>query len=108
MIKNINHTRGDTLAFGFTYDEPTQDLDTCYFTIKEHPEDETILVQKKLNDGITKVDTGSYRVRVAPEDTKNLNLGTYYYDLEVGINSDVYTLLKGQLELTYDVTRSDD
>ena len=108
MFKNIRHTRGDTLAFGFSYDEPKQDLDACYFTIKEHPEDDTYLVQKKLDDGITKVSTGSYRVRVAPEDTKKLNLGTYYYDLEVGLNSDVYTLLKGKLQLTYDVTRSND
>jgi hypothetical protein len=43
-------------------------------------------------------------VRVAPEDTAGIESGKYFYDLEIGLNSDAFTLLKGVLEIERDVT----
>ena len=46
-----------------------------------------------------------YVVRVAPEDTKNLETGMYYYDLSIELNGDVFTILNGSLKIESDVTR---
>ncbi len=99
--------RGDTLAFGVEIEGLGQDLDTCYFSCKTDPSDTNYVFQKSLDDGITVVEQGKYRVRVAPDDTENLNTGKYFYDLEIGINGDIYTVLRGKLEIVYDITREE-
>ena len=48
---------------------------------------------------------GDYIVRIAPEDTKNLETGMYYYDLQIELNGDVFTVLNGALKIESDVTR---
>lgn len=101
---NLESLRGDTLAFGVEIEGLTTDLATAYFSCKSDPTDTTYIFQKSLTDGITKVSTGTYRVRVAPEDTKNLDAGTYYYDLQIGVSSDIYTIMIGKLKLVQDVT----
>lgn len=45
-----------------------------------------------------------YRVRVEPSDTKKLEVGRYYYDLEIRTNGDVYTLLRGILKIEKEIT----
>lgn len=101
---NMTMTRGDTLAFAVEIGGLDQDLDTAYFSCKKELSDESYVFQKTLTDGISKVETGKYRVRVAPSDTAGLELGTYYYDLQIGVNSDVFTILRGRLKITYEVT----
>ena len=101
--QNITMTRGDTFAFGLEIADLDQDLETCYFTCKSSFDGE-IIFQKSLTDGISKVETGIYRVRVAPDDTKRLDAGQYYYDLQIGVNSDIFTILKGVLSLEHDTT----
>ena len=106
--QNITMVRGDTLSFGFEIEGITQELDTAYFTCKKDLSNNPVF-QKSLTDGISVVETGensiSYRVRVAPEDTANLEIGVYNYDLEIGLNSDIYTILLGSLKIQGDVTR---
>ena len=106
--QNIEMVRGDTLAFGFKYTGTDQELDTCYFTIKADYNGET-LVQKDLTDGIevdaTTSNSVSYKVRIAPEDTHDLDVGLYYYDLQIGMNNDIFTILRGSLKLVADITR---
>ena len=113
--ENITLVRGDTLAFAVElFDEDpatgeqtplTQDLDYCYFSVSKNFSDTTNVFQKSLQDGISKIDAGKYRVRIAPEDTVNLEVGEYYYDLEIGINGDRFTLLRGLFDLEYDITQ---
>lgn len=104
---NLTMIRGDTLAYAVEIGGLDQDLDTAYMSCKENPEDENYLFQKSLENGITKVETGKYRVRVAPADTKNLDPGTYRYDLEIGVNGDIFTVLRGKLKIVEDITRED-
>lgn len=106
--KNINlcMVRGDTLAFSFEV-EGIDTLDTAYFSCRANADDENYVFQKSLTDGISLVETGKYRVRVAPEDTSNIEVGSYYYDLEIRKNSDIYTILKGVLKVEQDVTRGE-
>lgn len=105
---NLTMTRGDTLAFAVEIEGlEGQDLDTVKFSCKTDPDDQEYVFQKTLEDGISKVSAGKYRVRVAPEDTEDADLGKYYYDLQIGLNSDIYTIMKGKLELTWEATRED-
>lgn len=108
MNNNMKMTRGDTYSFGIEYkidDESTQDLETCYFSCKKNSDDENYIFQKSLDNGISKVANGQYRIRVAPEDTEEIEAGNYFYDLEIGLNGDKFTLLKGILRIESDVTR---
>lgn len=109
MDFNMSMVRGDTLTFGVEIKDEngelfTQDLDTAYFTCKTSYDAEQAVFQKDLNFGISKVDTGTYIVRVAPEDTEGIEGGNYYYDFEIGVNSDIFTVLKGVLTIENDVT----
>ena len=105
-ILNLEMTRGDTKALEVNLINLTDlDLDSAYLSCRENPDDENYVFQKSLSDGITKVEAGKYMVRIAPADTKNLDPGTYYYDLEIGVEDDIFTVMKGKLQLTYDVTR---
>lgn len=99
----IAMTRGDTLSFGIEIEGIDQDLGTAFFTCKKNHTENPVF-QKSLGNGITKQEAGKYAVRVAPGDTANLEPGKYYYDLEIGIGDDVYTVLNGVLEIVRDVT----
>lgn len=105
MDYNMSMVRGDTLSFGIELDDFDQDLDTVFFSCKENYEDASYIFHKSLGDGISKIETGKYVVRVAPEDTKDVTVGQYYYDLEIGANGDIFTVLKGVLDIEFDVTR---
>jgi len=103
--KDIHMTRGDTLSFGLEIDGLNQDLETAYFSIKQKFNEDIVIIQKSLGDGITKVDDGKYTIRVAPEDTQYVALGEYLYDLEIGVNGDIFTPIKGILFVGWEVTR---
>ena len=107
--KYIRMVRGDTLSFCVQImdenGEPfTQDLETAYFTCTSLHVQDGFLFKKTLDDGISKIDTGQYCVRVAPKDTKYAKVGKYFYDLEIGVNDDRFTVMRGILELVQDVT----
>lgn len=105
----IKMVRGTTLSFGFeVVDENgvpfTQDIEHVYFACRKNNTDEYAF-RKSLVDGIDKVDVGKYRVRVAPEDTRNLEIGKYLYDLQIGLNGDVFVLMRGVLELEEEINK---
>lgn len=102
---NLAMIRGDTFAFAVEIEGLDQDLDAAFFSCKTSASANNYVFQKTLDNGISKVETGKYRVRVAPEDTKNLLPKAYKYDLQIGVNGDVYTILKGELAITEDITR---
>lgn len=111
--QNISMIRGDTLAFNLVlYDENgelyTEDLTDAYFTCKSNKIDDRYAFIKTLanENGITKVKDGVYLIKVAPEDTRSLEAGRYFYDLQVGMNDDVFTVMHGVLEIEQDVTYS--
>lgn len=108
MYNNMKMVRGDTLSFAIEYsldDETQQNLETCYFSCKKNADDTEYVFQKSLSNGISKVSNGQYRIRVAPEDTDELEVGNYFYDLEIGLNEDKFTLLRGILKIEEDITR---
>ena len=104
MKKNFEIIRGDTLIFTITIENLEQDLDSCYFSCKKTIDDETYSFQKSLGNGIEKVETEKYKVRVAPEDTKSLEVGHYIYDLQIGIGEDIYTIMTGPFVINKEIT----
>lgn len=101
---NISMVRGNTLSFAFEV-EGIDSLDTAYFSCKINSDDQNYVFQKSINNGISLVEDGKYRVRVAPQDTENIEVGYYYYDLEIGANGDIFTILRGRLKIDQDITR---
>lgn len=77
---NISITRGDSAIFALSIKkadgEPYKiaEGDTVIFTVKMSTFDTKIITQKTVVDGV---------VRLHPEDTKDLEYGTYYYDVEL-------------------------
>jgi len=101
---NIEMTKGDTLAFGIEILELGSAPDSIFFTVKKNFDDDTILIQKTLQRGITPAGENKYRIRVAPSETEELEIGKYYYDIEITKNGDTYTVAKGILTIEYEVT----
>lgn len=110
--KEITMIKGDTLAFDFQVQglggaTPT----SIAFTCRENPESEAYYFQSALDNGITldnydtETDTATYSVRVRPDKTEELSAGRYYYDLQMKVNGDTLTLMKGRLNIDWDVTR---
>jgi hypothetical protein len=103
-IYDIVLTRGNSFGFNFSIEDLTEELTSCYFSCKVVPEDEKYIFQKSLGDGIKKLDDGGYYVKIEPEDTKGIDLIKYYYDLQFTVGEDVYTPLKGRLDVRWNVT----
>ena len=103
---NFSMVKGDTFALGFEIEGAT-DLENAYLSCKANRNDDSYVFQKSLGDGIYKVSDGKYGVRVAPEDTENIDAGLYYYDLQIQINLDVFTVFIGQLEIVEGITTGD-
>ena len=109
---DIRHVKGDTYSSAMVIENLGQALDTAYFTCRENLNDDSEkLFVKSLNNGITQVeyddenDIRKYAVRIAPSDTKNLQSGAYYYDLEIGVNGDIFTIMKGKFIIEQDSSR---
>lgn len=111
---DIRHCKGDTYSSAIVIEGLGQTVDSIYFTCRENLNDNAeILFQSGINDGISMIeydeekDIRKYAIRIAPSKTKDLQSGTYYYDLEVSVNSDVFTVMKGKFILEQDSTRED-
>lgn len=100
----INMARGDTCSFGLEFEGLGQDLDSAFLTVKKNALDESPLFQKSLGEGISKKSDGVYIVRIAPEDTVELDAGQYAFDLQISVNTDVFTIMLGVIILSQDVT----
>lgn len=105
MDQIITMSRGNTLSFGIEIEDLEQDLSGAYFSCKADLDDDEYIFNKTLGDGITKVATGQYIVRVAPADTLNIEPKEYFYALRLEANGDAFTVLKGILVIEDDATR---
>lgn len=95
--------RGDTFSFNITIENLEVDLISLNFTCRTY-KDREIVFQKTLEDGCVKLEQGKYQIRVAPEDTENVQAGTYRIDLQAEWGADRYTLMSGTLKINQDET----
>ena len=104
MNYQINMVRGDTLAFGLDFENLDQNLESAFFSVKVNATDDYYIFQKSLENGIYKVADNEYIVRIAPEDTAELDAGNYNFDLQISANGEVFTIMLGIIVLEQDVT----
>lgn len=111
-ITNLFMVRGDTFGFDIEIEGLDEDLTSAYFSCRKDYNATPVeyVFQKSIGDGITKVDIEEtnkrqYHIETTPNDTENVELGNYYYDLQIEAKGDVFTPLRGQLQIGYDVTR---
>ena len=100
----INMVKGDTCSFGLVFEGLGQDLDTAFLTVKKNPLDSDPIFQLSLGSGITKQDDDNYVVRIIPENTAELDAGQYPFDVQIGVNGDIFTIMLGIIFLSQDVT----
>ena len=109
--RDISMIRGDTMSFGFQIkglegQKPTDILFTC----KEHTEDVDPLFVCILGESINEAaydpdkDLLTYSVRVRPDQTSGLDLGRFYYDLEMKVNGDIISLMCGRFAIEAEIT----
>lgn len=117
----ISIVKGDTFTFGVEFSGLNQTVTNLTFTVRNKPTDNTYIFQKTKGSGISLVSSSEdsegkltelYKVRIAPEDTKDLDTGSYFYDLEYrqtnGVTSDIFTLLRGAFDIEYAVTQHEE
>jgi len=103
--QNITMVKGDTLSFNVqVFDDAGEPMtvDSAFMTCKKMPTKTDIVFQKSLEDGISQ-EQGMMIVRVAPEDTKEADAGKYFYDFQIGVGDDIFTIMIGILSLEQDV-----
>lgn len=99
MLRIFNVKQGDEFSFTVTFKNLQEDLTTFVMGVKRDYTDSTMLIQKSLGNGITKIDTGKYRVDFLPSETEALAPNFYVYDLRLSIGSTVFTPLYGYLNI---------
>ena len=104
--QNITMVKGDTLAFNvqvLDMDGEPMTVDSAFMTCKKRPNSNDKVFQKSLENGIVQTE-GMLLVRVAPADTSEADAGQYFYDFQIGIGDDRFTIMIGILSLEQDVT----
>ena len=111
VYQDVEMVKGDTLAFNFSLKGLDGGEPSFKFSCKEHYDDTITLFECESGFGIELADyneakdISTFAVWVDPAKTKNLDLARYYYDLEMSLNDDVITLMRGRLTLVYEVTK---
>ena len=82
---NISMIRGDTEAIKVLCTDaqgvsvPLEDGDTLYFTVKSYVGAE----EKEMQKVITEFPDGIAYINISPDDTKFMNVGIRYYDIQL-------------------------
>lgn len=105
---DIDMIRGDTLNIQFEIEaDEILDLERSdfeiTFSVKQAATDIAYIFQKHKSD-VTEIAENTFVLRVAPEDTESLTPGYYYYDLQLNIKTDVFTIALGYLQIIRDIT----
>lgn len=99
MLRIFNVKQGDEFSFTVTFNNLQEDLTTFRMGVKKEYTDASMLIEKSLGNGITKISTGKYRVDFTPTETVDLSPDFYVYDLRMTIGSTVFTPLYGYLNV---------
>lgn len=103
---NIKMYRGNTYITKLIQKNYEGNIDKIFFTARD--EDDAVKICKSLNKGIIKIENeDTYKLTLSPDDTNDLKIGTYKYDVEIHINDFVKTVLVGNLTLLEEQTRKE-
>lgn len=97
MLKVFSVKRGSTFSFIITFKTLNQDVTTMNFGVKEDYTDESLIINKTIGDGITKIETCKYKVDFSTSDILLLEAGMYVYDLRYTIGDTPNIPLSGYI-----------
>lgn len=97
MLKVFSVKRGSTFSFIVTFKNLNQDVNTMNFGVKEDYTDESMIIYKTLGSGITKIETGKYKVDFSTTDILSLDAGMYVFDLRYTIGDTPSIPLSGYI-----------
>ena len=103
MTKAISLTRGDSLYLDVSFEQDGEPYtpnpgDAVRFAMKRNIEDAECLILKSIP-------TNTMTLYIEPEDTKELEFGVYWYDIQLTtVDGDVYTTIgPAKFKLTKEV-----
>lgn len=106
---DIDTIRGDTLNIQLEFESDTVlDLTSNDFEITfslKHSATAVEYVFQKDKTAVTEIAENIFMLRIAPEDTTDLVPGYYYYDIEIKLGDDIYTVAIGRMHIEVDITR---
>ena len=110
MLTNLQHTRGDTLSRVITVNVKADGVTTPYditgatftFSIKNSFRDTEYIFTKEWTNHSNPEDGQTLLFATATQ--MEIELGTYYYDVQMELDGVVTTIFKGTFEITFDVT----
>ena len=88
----MDFVRGDTFSFKFKITTSgggnitINDIDTLFITCREYPNESSPIIFQKTKTDVT-IDNNYCHVVFEPEDTEKLDLGMYYFDVEITLPS---------------------
>ena len=103
--RDFSFIRGDTARIRIQLRNTEVLPDEIWLSVKRTVNATDYILQKSLTDGIEAGEDMTYDIRIAPEDTQELQIGVYYYDVELRYGEDIYTPVVGRLGLGADITR---
>ena len=102
--QNFTVVRGDSLQFRLNFVDTNTPPNALYFSLKDKSSDTTVILQKSLGNGITKVSNQlSYDFYLEHSDTNDLKLNNYIYQILALYGSEYETLVEGKLIITPEV-----
>ena len=106
--------RGDIKWIRFKIQEPNGELSTIdftsiYFSVKKkNARDARILIQKSLQaNQFYKLADGDYQTKLSPKDTRDLAIGEYLFDIQVGYKNLIKESFVGDFVLKQEITTND-
>lgn len=106
----ISFVRGDSFNFKVLLQQSDgspleeKDIDTAIVTCRKYPNEDSKIIFEKNADKMTFDSDGYCHVEFLPEDTENLDYGTYYFDLEITLKNGYRKTRLWEFELTKETT----
>ena len=113
-VQDLDVTRGDTVAFNVElWGMNGEELGDAVVSVKQKIDDTEYVFQYDMSSGViesvdydAQTDIRTYAIKIPADATADLDLGIYYYDLQITFNETIVTILKGKFIVTFDVTRN--
>lgn len=111
ITKDIDIVRGDTFATGvkvYVSAIPDNIYFTCYGNIPGNT-----IFSKQLGEDISIIESQtsvdkpytSFKIRIAPEDTRDISPGKYLYEIKLSFEGDIRTIVQGTLTIIPEVVK---
>lgn len=97
MNRNFKIKKGDEFSFSVAFKNLTKEPNEILFGVKSEYNNKDYDLLLKVGEGIQRLDSYKYVVRISPEECNKLKINNYVYDLRFKIDDTIKTPLSGKL-----------